>query len=314
MALFGLHHVRRRTGGLIAVAALFLPLAAAFAGPAAAQADPGFRITTTSLPAATVGQSYSAQIDVTGGTPPYVVWLSDVADYPLPPGLSMSLSGLISGTPGSPPGNQPATYTVLVQAEDAGGPQYANTALSIALTPPGYVAPPPLVITTDAIPAATYDQPFSFQLSAGGGTAPYTWTATNLPPGFTISDSGVISGQNTLPEQATITVQATDSGAVYSNSYGVHSSAQQTVARQYTFTVTSGYPQLDPTLFALSGLLVQSNGLAFTVLGLIESLPNSAASQVGVVQRQLNGLLCQLTAVNQGKSCLLPGLPLLPPL
>src|SRR3954453_3015061 len=35
------------------------------------------------------------------------------------------------------------------------------------------------------------------QLTASGGTGSYTWTATGLPPGLTISSSGLISGTPT---------------------------------------------------------------------------------------------------------------------
>ena len=65
-------------------------------------------ITPTTLPTATIGQSYSAQLSASGGTGPYT-WL--VVSVPLggevlggegialPPGLSMSTAGLITGTP-----------------------------------------------------------------------------------------------------------------------------------------------------------------------------------------------------------------------
>ena len=54
------------------------------------------QITTTSLPGATVGQLYSAQLTATGGMPIYD-WTVSAGN--LPPGLALSKSGLISGTP-----------------------------------------------------------------------------------------------------------------------------------------------------------------------------------------------------------------------
>jgi hypothetical protein len=54
-------------------------------------------ILTTSLPQATVGQVYSAQLLAQGGTPP-IVW--SVISGSLPNGLSLNGStGIISGTP-----------------------------------------------------------------------------------------------------------------------------------------------------------------------------------------------------------------------
>src|SRR5882762_10210106 len=53
-------------------------------------------ISTTSLPAGSVGQAYSPQLNATGGTTPYT-W--SVASGSLPSGLTLSSSGAISGIP-----------------------------------------------------------------------------------------------------------------------------------------------------------------------------------------------------------------------
>lgn len=61
------------------------------------QVNPGaITVTTLTPPIGTVGQSYSYQMAATGGTPPYT-WTG----ANLPPGLSISTGGLISGTPTS---------------------------------------------------------------------------------------------------------------------------------------------------------------------------------------------------------------------
>jgi uncharacterized protein (TIGR03437 family) len=59
------------------------------------QAQP-LTITTTQLPADQINLPYSAQLNATGGTPPYT-W--SLVTGSLPPGLSLSPSGVISGTP-----------------------------------------------------------------------------------------------------------------------------------------------------------------------------------------------------------------------
>ncbi|HZU80611.1 MAG TPA: Ig domain-containing protein [Acidimicrobiales bacterium] len=290
---------------VLLIASLTTFTAAALAGlvvPQAADASTPVQITTTSLPGATVGQPYSAQIQVTGGTPPYKYTLTDTPEYPLPPGLSLGLTtGVISGTAGTPPVNQPTTYTFIVNVFDNGGidSNPAQTELSITLTPPGYVPPPPLQITTTSIPDATYNTAYSFQMQATGGTGGYAWDAQNLPQGFTMSPSGVISGQNPLPEQSSITVTVTDSGTVYSD-VGVQSSSQQTVTKGYTFTVTSGYPQLDPTLFELSSVLAQAQTSAYQVIGEVDyllSLLTSPTAILGLLSQigtELNNTVCSL--------------------
>ncbi|MFF5229798.1 ExeM/NucH family extracellular endonuclease [Dactylosporangium sp. NPDC000521] len=67
-------------------------------------------------------------------------------------------------------------------------------------------------------------------LSASGGTAPYTWTATGLPDGLTISSGGVIEGTPTAAATASVTVTATESG-------GASGSATFTYAVTTTTTV-----------------------------------------------------------------------------
>ena len=77
-------------------------------------------VTTTSLPGATLGSAYSAALAATGGTPPYS-W--SVTAGSLPPGLSLSSAGTISGTPAVA-----GTYPVTVQAADSASPQQTATA------------------------------------------------------------------------------------------------------------------------------------------------------------------------------------------
>jgi len=57
---------------------------------------PPLAITTTSLPSGTVEQTYSTQLNATGGTSPYS-WSTNAGA--LPAGLSLSTTGVISGTP-----------------------------------------------------------------------------------------------------------------------------------------------------------------------------------------------------------------------
>jgi hypothetical protein len=54
----------------------------------------------------------------------------------------------------------------------------------------------------------------SLQLSASGGTAPYTWTATGLPTGLSISSGGLITGTPTGTGTFSVTATAKDSTGV----------------------------------------------------------------------------------------------------
>jgi hypothetical protein len=54
----------------------------------------------------------------------------------------------------------------------------------------------------------------SFTVTASGGTTPYTWSATGLPPGITIgSSTGTVSGTPTTAGTYNVTVTATDSAS-----------------------------------------------------------------------------------------------------
>jgi hypothetical protein len=99
---------------------------------------PGATITTGSLPGGQVGTGYGAQLNATGGSPPYHWYL--IAGS-LPAGLSLSSGGLISGTPTTV---QTSSFTV--RAIDAAGNRTGNDQpLSITITnqPPPPPPPPP---------------------------------------------------------------------------------------------------------------------------------------------------------------------------
>jgi hypothetical protein len=90
------------------------------------------QITTTTLMAATQGNSYSATVAATGGTTPYN-WT--VASGSLPAGLSLATNGTISGTPSSS-GSFPVGVTV---TDSSSTPQTATQSytLTVQVSNPG---------------------------------------------------------------------------------------------------------------------------------------------------------------------------------
>ncbi len=73
----------------------------------------GLLVPTTSLPEVEAGSAYQAVLQATGGTPPYR-W--SLVDGRLPDGLTLSVAGVISGTPS---GGSPTS--VVVAATDSSG-------------------------------------------------------------------------------------------------------------------------------------------------------------------------------------------------
>lgn len=75
---------------------------------------PEITIAPATLSRATEGYAYSQQLTISGGTAPYTI--SHISGT-LPPGLSLSAAGLLSGTPGAGTGGN--TYEFTVRARDS---------------------------------------------------------------------------------------------------------------------------------------------------------------------------------------------------
>lgn len=67
-----------------------------------------------------------------------------------------------------------------------------------------------LSVTTSALPGGTTGTAYSAPLAAIGGTAPYTFTASGLPPGLSM-DNGAIAGTPTQAGTFAVAITATDS-------------------------------------------------------------------------------------------------------
>ncbi|MHB1961054.1 MAG: putative Ig domain-containing protein, partial [Acidimicrobiales bacterium] len=103
-------------------------------------------VTTTSpLPAGTAGISYSDQLSSSGGSGTDSWSWSASGGSSLPPGLSLSSSGLISGTP-----TAVGTYSVVVTVTDGESPpQIANKTVSLTVGPAAATSPPYWEVAAD---------------------------------------------------------------------------------------------------------------------------------------------------------------------
>jgi hypothetical protein len=145
-----------------------------------------------SLPNGVVGTNYPGSLAplTTGGLPPYTWTLTKGT---LPPGLQLiQTTGAITGTP-TTQGSYPFTITV----SDSEDPQ-ATFQQSFNLVVGGTLE---LTTPSPLTPNAAVGQPYSVQLAASGGTAPYFYSfvtnAGSVPPGLTLSSSGLLSGTPT---------------------------------------------------------------------------------------------------------------------
>ncbi|MEA9808195.1 putative Ig domain-containing protein [Xanthomonas campestris pv. raphani] len=163
----------------------------------------------TSLPAGTAGQAYSGALNpATGGIPPYTYAVTAGA---LPAGITLNgSSGALTGTPGSV-----GSFAFSVTATDStsGTPSQGTRGYTLN------IAAPPIVVAPSTLPAATRGTAYSQTLSAGGGTAPYTYALASgaLPAGLTLASNGTLSGTATVEGSFNFTVTATDAGSFTAN-------------------------------------------------------------------------------------------------
>ena len=86
-------------------------------------------------------------------------------------------------------------------------PMAAQTAsMTLTLTVHGT-----LTVLTTSLPDGTVGQPYNAQIDVAGGTPPYTFVATGLPDGLTMSASGLIAGVPTTAGSSSVAVTVTDS-------------------------------------------------------------------------------------------------------
>ena len=174
-------------------------------------------VTTQSLPNGVAGTAYSQQLSSAGSgssTPTFAL-----ATGSLPAGLTLSSTGLISGTPATASAGSTFNFAVTVTV---GGQTSAADALSITID-----ALP--AITTLSVPSGNIGIAYSQQLTYSGGSGgAVTWSLASgtLPAGITLSASGLLSG---MPSSAT----------TYNFSVTVTVGTQTSAAQAYTLVINS---------------------------------------------------------------------------
>lgn len=141
-----------------------------------------------------------------GGVPPYT-WSADG----LPDHVNIDAStGQISGCPTSPPDN--ATPTIYVKDSSWHQNQARLDVTTVTLTQLD-----PLTMSQSSLPTGYHNQWYSTTLACTGGYGPFTWALDSgqLPPDFTLTPDGVISGFASTPGRWDFTVKVTDSRCHY---------------------------------------------------------------------------------------------------
>ena len=187
-------------------------------------APPTVTVTTASLINARVQTNYSAKLGASGGSAPYSFTATG-----LPQGLSLN-AGTISGTP-----TQAGPFTVTIFATDntssANGGPFKSALQTLTLT----VAPPTVTVATVSLPTGSKGTSYAAPLAAFGGTGSYSFTATGLPQGLSVT-GGAISGIPTQSGTFPVTITATDSTPQ------ANGGPFQSVPRSLTLAIAAGKP------------------------------------------------------------------------
>ena len=139
-------------------------------------------IVTDSLLNGSVGAPYSFALVSAGGNGA-ITWALTGAN-PLPPGLTLTANGQITGTP-----TTAGVFSFSVQAQDSSAPpEVAVQSLTLTIT-----APVPPSVTTPSAANGYEGVSYSLTLTSSGGTGAVAWSisAGSLPPGLNLVGNAI---------------------------------------------------------------------------------------------------------------------------
>lgn len=234
---------------------------------------------TLSPSALSVGAGINSPVTGTftasGGVAPYKFSATG-----LPGGVILSATGTISGSSNAP-GNYTASVTV---TDSAATPAIATAQLTIRI----------LGLTVTTLPGGAATVPYFATFTATGGTAPYVFSAANLPAGFALSGSGALTGTAGAIGTISFSVQVADASGLTSSatySIAIHPAPitlaaptlpAANVGTPYSqvLTGTGGVPPYSWSL--LSGAL--PTGLSLAASGTLSGTPTAPGAYTFAVQ------------------------------
>lgn len=216
----------------------------------------------------------------------------------LPPGLTLSSGGLLSGSSATP---GTFVFTLLVR-DSSGSLARFNQVIRISA--------PQLTFTTNRVPDININQPYFAAFSAVNGAGPYTFTLMEgtLPAGITLAANGNLTGTATTLGSFPISVRLTDSqgsvstlsallnvvpGQTFQISTSTLSSAVRGQAYSFTLLASGG---TETYTFQLENNTVLPLGLSLSANGVISGTPTlEGESTFQVRARDVNGFVFRRT-------------------
>ena len=174
------------------------------------------------FPTATIGQPYSKQLNGAGGCGPALPYQYTLIGGNLPPGISLSFGGLVSGTP-----TQAGSYSFWVNLSDQNPPSAdwcrpSEAQREFTIVVEGGAPATTLSIVQSALSpnATTIGSAYTFQLTAnGGGNKTWSLQSGSLPAGLQLSSTGLLSGTPTTAGDFTFKVQVSDGTRTATQTY-----------------------------------------------------------------------------------------------
>src|SRR5580692_11596946 len=251
-------------------------------------------ISPASLSAPVLGSHYSLTLSASAGTSPYTF---TVLSGNLPAGISLSASGVLSGTPTAA---GPFTFTIQVQdstSGESGGPYLGSRSYSVT------IAAPTIVVAPSTVPNGRVGLSYSQTISASGGSGPYSYAVTGgtLPHGLSLnSATGALTGTPTTGGGSTFIITATDTvttgpGAPYTGSQSYSpvmaqitlspaSLSAPVLGSHYSLTLSASGGTSPYTFSILSGSLPA--GISLSTGGMLSGTPTAAGSFTFTIQAQ----------------------------
>ncbi len=243
---------------------------------------------TTNLPNGQIGAAYSQQLTAQGATGA-TTW-NVVSPGVLPAGLTLTPSGLLSGTPTST-----VARTFTVRVIDANN---CPATASFSITP---ICNTNLTIAPTTLPVASINVAYNQTLSLNGATGAVNWTITtgSLPTGLSLgATTGVISGTPTATATAAFTVRGTDvNGCMATREYSLMPQCNTftfnpialptaTVGTAYnvTFTASGANGTVTWSVASTPGGGTLPAGLTLSAAGLLSGTPTSTAARTFTIK------------------------------
>jgi hypothetical protein len=206
------------------------------------------------------GQDFSHVFTTTPGTIGSRTW--SVPTGTIPPGLTLSSGGILSGKPAVP-----GTYPFTLRATFEAGTYVVISELPITMV----VADPAAAFTSQAPPNGVVGDPYAFTFIAGGDASiTFALLSGTLPPGLSLATNGALSGTPTTAGTYAFVVRASGAGSAADQGVTVVIAPAPTAGPTTGTPTTSGtgLPATGPNgvWLAYAGVLLVVAGSVVTLL------------------------------------------------